>query len=171
MTRFTSKMVLTTALTVLASLACGSYANAQNVRGPYQIGNYKAGSVGVRYFAVVFHGEFTWKNMEAAARAGRDYVQKNHNTHITKYIGKEQRMYQKHMVIGLVTTAGDWHWTAMRAVGKDHVEWVNSKKKTGFKNGWVCQDVRISSGKVVRYQFINDVRNQMGWEIKHFARD
>jgi len=156
---------------VLIAVLGATNAKGEDLLGPYENGAYNANGIPVRYFAVRFYGDFVRSNMERAAAFGIQQVAQTGRTHIIANIGRTYANLNTHLVVGFTTPNGEWHWTAVRVVGQTNSEWVDSNGRTGFSGGWVVQDVRLSNGYVVRYQFGDGDHGDLVWEMKHDLRN
>lgn len=156
----------------VASLALGTVpAKAQELVGPYERGAFNVGGTRIMYFAVKFHGEFNRQNMAAAARYGAQKVAQMGVTHILGHIGNIAADDNTHLVVGFTIADGGSHWTAVRVVGRTNCEYRVRGQNGGFTGGWAAQDVATPNGSEIRYQFGDDDRGGLVWEMKHFRRD
>ena len=156
---------------LLMAVLGATTAKGEELLGPYQSGAYNANGLYVQYFAVRFNGDFVRANMERAAAFGIQRVKHMGATHITANIGRIDASFGTHLVVGFTLPNGEMHWSAVRVVGKANSEWVASNGRTGFSDGWVVQDIRLSNGYVVRYQFADGDRGNLVWEMKHNLRN
>ena len=140
--------------------------------GGYVNGAYDANGLQVRYFYATFSGNFTLANVQAAVRTGIDNVQRNNQTlQISRVAAEIAGRQNQHVVVGLVASDGKSHWTAIRYLGGGKCEYSVNGDNLVTQTGWVVQDVRLSNGSVVRYQFCDSNRGTLAWAAKHFERD
>ncbi len=150
---------------VVATLLVSQSVFAQTqIVGSYETGSY-GGKEKVRYFAVLFNGDFTSENMKNAALKGARYVDKQKKTHSINFHRTVSVDSNKHLLIGYISAAKSWNWTALKVIGCCNSEWKDNRGKTGYSDGWV-----VKGGKY-RYQFADNDAGNVVYVMKHFNRD